>query len=512
MLRFIVLLAYVGLLIFLQQYLKRRPPQLSPQYVEPEVRPLIAMFWMFGPSLLPLLGLLWSGITVGNVSRLLGIIPITPMLLFLLAFCVPVFIYSLFFTWTKVFNPVDVLPYTVFCGFGILLCSLPLLGAERGLIVVLLCLFSLALPPIFTILLLLLWGPEMLPLDEEQKKDRRTAMAFFISFFTTYPKPTLAIVKDTSETRIPGNPFHGSGPGMVLTEAHNAVVIKDSASIKSVSGPGTIFTQANEQIHSVIDLRQQIRGKRVQAQTRDGIKVDMPIASIFRIHSGGRKPQLDQPWPFNKQDAYKAIFAAEVNPAGKTPLDAHQARPWEELSLQIAEHTLRQVVARYSLDELYGAVGAEERTLPRLDVGKTVRAQVITVVEPKGIKIEGGGIGNKILPLDKQVTKQRIESWKAAWISKVMENSGRASANRVLQHARVRADVRAELLQGLVDQSQKLQEAGPHASATLLTLQLLETLEHIAHDPKVGPLLPESAELTLKGLRMQLQASEERNS
>ncbi len=518
MLRLLVLLIYVGLLFFLQQYLRKNPVPLSSNYVERETRPALAIFWMFGPSLLPLLGLLWSGVAVGAPGTLLGIIPFTPFLLLMLAFCVPILIYSLLFIWVGIFRwsgpePMDrFIPhiYAVGSGMMILLCSIPLLGAQGGFVVVFLCLISLAIPPLLTILFLRLWGPEMLPLDDEQKKDTRAVMAYIIGHFCTFPKPSIAIVKDAPEIRIAGNPFHGSGPGLVLTEAHNAVVIKDSTSIKNITGPGTIFTQDNEQIHSVVDLRQQIRVQRVQAQTRDGIKVDMPVASIFRINAGGRKPVLGQPWPFNKRDAYKAIFAAEVNPEGKTPLDAHEPRPWEKLSVQVAEHALKQEVSRYSLNELYALTDAEgQRVLPRGKIGGAVKTHVVKTIEPKGIKIEGGGVGNKIIPIDKRVVKQRIESWKAAWIRKVMDNVGQAGLNRMQQQSRVRSEVRGELLHNLVEQSQALQKAGPETANFILTLQLLETLEHIAQDPKVEPLLPESAESTLRGLRMHLETRQE---
>ncbi|MBN1877166.1 MAG: hypothetical protein JXA33_23285 [Anaerolineae bacterium] len=493
MLRLLFLVLYVGGFIFLQDYIRRHPPKLSSTYLEPGVRPFWVLLWWFGPSLLPVMAILWS-----------GILPVSPIILFLLGLFVPIAVYAIFFLWLGAFKSAGPGGLLVISLLFIMI-SLPfLLLAETSFLLIFLFLMNLVLPPLITLAWIFLWAPAMLPITPEQATDIRKVLAHFTGFFTTYPKSSLVVVKGKVQTRIPGNPFLGTGPGLIVTEPENVAVIKASSKIGGFAGPGPAFTEANETVESVIDLRQQLRGTKVKAMTRDGITVELPISSIFRIDAGQNSPKLGEPWPYHSSAAYTALFAAEVNPEGKTPLDAHHSRPWEDLPLEVATHKLKQVVSRYSLDELYGTLGRGATTLPRAALGKEVRQYVINELEPKGIKIDGGGVGNKIKPVDSGVTQQRIDTWKAQWIQKVMENMGLASAERYSTLQRAQSEVWAEFLQGFIKQSEALKKAGDSVSATLMTLQLLETLEQIARDPKVRPLLPESAQSTMKGLRMRI--------
>ena len=51
-----------------------------------------------------------------------------------------------------------------------------------------------------------------------------------------------------------------------------------------VAGPGVVFTDAGEKIHSVVDLRKQTRANgKAQVFTRDGIKLEMPLFVVFSL-------------------------------------------------------------------------------------------------------------------------------------------------------------------------------------------------------------------------------------
>jgi hypothetical protein len=51
-----------------------------------------------------------------------------------------------------------------------------------------------------------------------------------------------------------------------------------------VAGPGVVFTEGGEKIHSVVDLRKQVRIQPdVQAFTRDGIELKMPVITVFSL-------------------------------------------------------------------------------------------------------------------------------------------------------------------------------------------------------------------------------------
>ncbi len=118
------------------------------------------------------------------------------------------------------------------------------------------------------------------------------------------------------------------------------------ARITRVAGPGAILTQRGEVPFRVVDLRDQTRSVTVSAITRDGIEVRVPISSAFRIQRGSRQISLGTPWPYRAQrDVLQALFAEEVDPSGRGPLDAHTAHPWEDPPIKLSAHKLEQAVA-----------------------------------------------------------------------------------------------------------------------------------------------------------------------
>ncbi len=494
MVRFIILLLYAVGVGLAYVYVQRHPPKISPKYADPISRALKAILRMGGPLVTPLLALLWW-----------GILPVSPLWLMWHALFIPVIVYLVFFLWTGAWKANILAPLLLIAVLFEAVALLPLLRTEGSPLLAIAFLLSMALPPLLQLVLLMIWVPVMMPMPPDKRKEqRRDIMAHFVGFFTSLPKPTIFIQEGQPQTHVAGNPFQGTGPGLVVTEPENIVIIRDSAKIVGPQGPGTLFTAANQTVERVVDLRDQIRIGRVRAMTRDGIEVELPIASIFRIDAGLQRPELGKPWPYHRSAAYQAVFAAEVNPDGKTPLDAHRAASWEELPLEAAKHKLQQVVGKYSLDELYGVSDTPDDPIPRAGLSREVREYVQQVMQPHGIHVTGGGVGNRITPVDEAVTRQRVEAWKAKWIRKVMENAGKAAAAWLKASRHAQAQAWNDLLRGFIEQSQAMRQVKPQAAETFYAVYLLEVLEEIARDPRIQPLLPESALPALKKLRMQL--------
>ena len=56
-----------------------------------------------------------------------------------------------------------------------------------------------------------------------------------------------------------------------------------------IAGPGIVFTQQNEKIREIADLRRQFRGADVRITTRDGFEIQVPVSVIFSL---GDKPEF----------------------------------------------------------------------------------------------------------------------------------------------------------------------------------------------------------------------------
>ncbi len=383
---------------------------------------------------------------------------------------------------------------------------------------------SLALAPLMLVYLLLpitaligffaFFVPNLVPIPagasvEEVRKMSAKAGALFAAFFSGLPKPIIAVEKGTLERRNDGNPFLGSGPGLVMTAPEYAVLIRDGAKVRRVVGPGVIFTEGGDVADYCFDLRNQARATRVRARTQDRIEVEAPLSALFHLQRGDgeRAPQLDAPWPYRPSAALKLYFSLLVDPEGKTPLEARLPQPWQDLPLKEAEPLLRQILSRYTLDEIYGAPAPNQsgrNVLLRVQIGAEVREKITRSMKEKGIHLVGGGIGGAIKPIDASIFEQRIKAWQAQWAQKAIQREVEESVIQLNNFNRARQRILQEVLASLREQAQKLQqqkEKGKELSTqTLLSLHLLETFENMATRSEAQAILPEGLLKTLDEL------------
>jgi len=522
--------------IALYNYLRDHPPRFKGEYVYKGTRLGQALGRMWGLLLWPLLGLLWIGMIPLPIwhlgmsvieARELGILPLPAWIIIGLSFLIPLDIFLVFLTVAGVLKPssksiIDML-YSWFPAlFSIFFTLLILLVLPRytfSFWQFMAFLAFMTFPPALAVFSVVWATPCIIPSNLDQPKPVFRMVRHFTGFFTTFPKPSWTVEDGEMKMRIKGNPFYGVGPGWLMTEPENLVVLKDGTTIKRIVGPGVLFTETAESPHQVIDLRNQIRITRVDARTQDGIEVNLPISSLFRIDPGYKTITLEslahqEPWPYrNKRDIYKIVFHEEVDPTGKTPLEAHQIRPWDDIPLKAATNRVKQVIPEYSLEQLYsivpesgtidpttGKVIPETGDLTRSVIGLKVRETVKAAVEPLGFQILGGGIGNKITPSNPDVVKQRVEIWKARWISKVMDWETEAQIQNLKDLSSIRSDARVELLSQILQQTSMKLEDRDNASR-YVAHHLLENLLHLARNSQVKELLPETALPTLTQLQ-----------
>lgn len=536
LLRFLVLVVYVAVFVALRTYLRDHPPRFEGQYVYEFQRLRHALIRMFGLLLWPLPGLIWIAmmrfptwiVGMSEVeARSLGMVPLPAGIIIILSLLIPLDIFIAFLTAVGVLKPHSDSTVNrlfswfpaIFFIFVTLLIFLALPRYTFSFWQFMVFLVFVTFPPVLAVFLTVWIASNVVPTGPGQPNRALRIAQYFTGFFTTFPKPSWAVEDGEVKTHIKGNPFYGVGPGWLMTEPENLVVLKDGTKIKRVVGPGTLFTEAAESPHQVIDLRNQIRLTRLDARTQDGIEVNLPISSLFRVDPGYKTITLEslanqESWPYrNKRDIYKIVFHEEVDPTGKTPLEAHQVRPWDDIPLKAAVNRVKQVIPEYSLEQLYsivpdsgdidpatGRVIPETGDLTRPGIGARVRETVKALVEPLGFQVLGGGIGNKITPTNPDVVKQRVESWKARWISKVLDWQTEAQIQSLKDLSRIRSDARVELLSQILQQTSMRLEDRENAGR-YVAHHLLENLLHLARNSQVKELLPETALPTLTRLQ-----------
>ncbi len=523
--RFLILGLYVVGTVLISQRLSRLTFALRKRFPEPEERGLIVVRKISGVLLWPLLWLLWFGWWAPEGLWGLGFI-------MLLVFFISLTVLS-FLPW---------LHWTGIVSTGVaLLIGIPALVLLVTDLVVAVsthitflhilapALFALA-PSLMVQFVLLDLGPELIPLiPEERGKRRKEIASLYTALILGFFKPIWAVENGEIVTRLAGNQFNGSGPSLVMPEPHTAVVTTTGSMITGVQGPEPFFINGEAPL-AVLDLREQIRGERVRALTRNGIELEVPISTIFRIQ-GSEGVRLGEPWPYRRGAAYTALFAAEVDPSEQSPLEGRKTRTWDQLPLDLAKTHVQRRIADYHLDDIFpvrSGVDLDKAPLPRLAISGEVRAEVAQTIErvtpgvttemlqalgdemaAKGVAIVGGSIGNRIVPVNPEIVKQRVEAWKARWMRRATERQAEAEANRYTLLERARHTVLRHVIQELSKAQDEVAKLDPRRRSNLVALRLLDILDHIANSEEAESLTPEAPRTAIRLIRQRFAAQTE---
>jgi hypothetical protein len=203
-----------------------------------------------------------------------------------------------------------------------------------------------------------------------------------------------------------------------------------------------------------------------------------------RAYSPRNRPPI-----FHPQSTFKAVYGAPVSTRA-TDEDL-EVRRWTDLPAFVASDIFRDLLSQETLDNLLRPTSDDSDRMDafRKQFGDRVHAE--PVLRDRGIHMISANIGR--LAPHEDVTKQRLESWKADWERRKVETlaGGDLQAMRVLQRARAGAQH---------DMVTKLAEiAQSDDSRTAIALRLFQALEAACADPSTRRLLPSDTVEILTG-------------
>jgi len=227
------------------------------------------------------------------------------------------------------------------------------------------------------------------------------------------------------------------GPGIMKVAADTAVVTEKGGK-PNVRGPGSHFLAPGEKIVEAVDLRQQVRSAKIEAMTRDGIPVKVNCSVGFHIARGNRNPTDEEPYPFSQRAVLWAVYNKSVTDAGPSP--------WHERVIAATQGAVRELIARYTLDELYDT--PRRGTPPRPRLMEELRDSVQRMVRSRGVEVDFASFGTLEIP--ERVEQRYIEAWAARWqaealqktvseLSQVLRKHGKAGEDAVDEIVRIRA-------------------------------------------------------------------------
>lgn len=289
------------------------------------------------------------------------------------------------------------------------------------------------------------------------------------------------------------------GPGVLVVRPGNAVVLERGGETTRIVGPGVHRLRRFETVKrpskakGIIDLRpQEDATMAAKVLTKDGIPLDVQVSQGWQIEprqvtdsrrssqlAGGEAttPVLGAPeYPVYEATVRKAVFA--------TPPEG-----WERLFPEAALSVLRDVVATYTLDEIFSL---EESSAPRPDrrIVRRIEEQVGERYDPSEFGVAYRGMDIRHIDVPEDVREQMVRRWKAAqeWKLRVQEaiaerealiklSEGRAQALGKLEQAKLSARTNmAKMVSGILDTLVKIEKEPVALSFANLVRELTERI------------------------------------
>ncbi len=299
---------------------------------------------------------------------------------------------------------------------------------------------------------------------------------------------------------------NASGQGVIDVDSTSVVVLATDTTLSRIEGPGVIFTNKNEHIRQVVDLRIQNRKEEVDLVTRDGIQVRVSVSVRFQIDKVEPvRVQDEQPatrWPNPYRWTQRTVSRA---------LEQQRVKPdefvlWDKIVIETAIAHLRTIVAEYTFDGLSAPL--DPRANPRRDIRNRLEREVRNALSGTGIRLDGMSLGiffprdfpspydPSSTPLGK-ITSQRVQSWQAEWHSRMMTVDAEGKAERERRHRLAWSQAQMELIMRV---TQALESgASTQTEATdQIALRFMKTLSKIADESGTRAMWSEDAEREAK--------------
>ncbi len=173
------------------------------------------------------------------------------------------------------------------------------------------------------------------------------------------------------------------GKGMILLDTASAAILHKKGEFTRAVGPGLVFTEKNEKISNIVDLRNQVRelgpsnedkiffgkdeedplaedsdgknareARRLQTSglTRDGIEVVPNIKTVFRLKTDSGEGGTQ--FGYRNESVKRALLHEAIIP-GKNDGDNPRRIPWHWLPAHLAADLWREYLRKFTLNQLF---------------------------------------------------------------------------------------------------------------------------------------------------------------
>lgn len=378
-------------------------------------------------------------------------------------------------------------------------------------------------------------APLLLPIANN--REERGAMGRVFRRFLQGSAQPMAVVRDgqiSAQTKVVNS--SGYAPrGFVVTDSTSVVALRTSTGISRVAGAhidkdgrphsGVIFTNYEEEIDAIVDLRPQVRRKPTTAQTRDGITVEVAVVAFFtprfaqarklrvldqlqhrpRPAAGTKRAPAGVPYPppfsWRRASIIQALSTRRIERVG----EQSRRTEWYDRIMEIAIPRLRDLIADYTIDQLTAWTTTDLPKHPRYIIRDKLREMVIQELNADDDVRRATGIEVRFMAVSPpqppdEVIQRRIQAWSEEWRKKEADIFAEAEAEAILTRELARAQVQGEMTARINDILLEAKESDT-ARSDLVMLRFLEAMEKMSKDPTTRALLTFDSLKMLKQLR-----------
>lgn len=277
-----------------------------------------------------------------------------------------------------------------------------------------------------------------------------TALLYLIAAFGGVAYPTLKIA-DGQRKIAPGKVNRLDrigGPGYITILPGNVILTERLHNPAGVYSAASIFASRFETIVTTLNLDDQ-HGEidKVNAVTKDGIPVVVKDVNFrYRVWSGHQVPSTVggrssiNPYPFTVQAVRSLAYNRVVTKDGLTS--------WHNTVTNMIKGSIAEYIAKHQLDQITAPRYIEAD--PRKEISDQLKtAEIRDKLKNVGAQLLWCDIGHFEAEND-QISKQRIDTWKAGWVGNAAVTRAYGEAQRNAYQDIGRAEAQAEVLMSVI--------------------------------------------------------------
>ena len=261
-----------------------------------------------------------------------------------------------------------------------------------------------------------------------------------------------------------------AGPGLLIVSDGHAVVLEWGGRISRIVGAGITFTKQYERSNLIVPLRTETVVKPItNVVTRDGVIIkEFNLFVYYKVDPGSGQPRRGSEFTYNEEHIKKIWRLVGKN--------------WDSIKSameSIAGTSLRDVIARHDLDEIFTAKGTGlSRTSASPEPRQMIKDEVCTQINKisldfLAIRVVAADIGEVKIP--QEAEGQLLQKWMAEWDQRI--DTTRAETEKLVQVTE--ATARMQTIQAIAQGLKQLlgKDAKPE---DLIALRYIEYLEKAA--------------------------------